>query len=242
MRTQRQATKGFGALRLPEPITARTLPKATDNVVALRPRTMGPVPANPEIPVEPGSSRAVLARCRAGDPTALADLYRLYRKEALHYIRYAVRNAHEAEDILQEVFVEISRTVRLFEGRSSFSLWLRRVCVRTAVRQMKRRHRQIGEESADAGRLDEGPAQTQLPDAHLENQDKSTRIRGLLDRLAPKKRMVLILHDLEGTSPAEISKLVGAPVLTVRTRLFYARRELAALAADDPNLSEYFAT
>jgi RNA polymerase sigma-70 factor (ECF subfamily) len=204
---------------------------------------MGETPSSSsaEVFADASSSRNVLARCRAGDPAALADLYRLYRKEALHYIRYAVRNTHEAEDILQEVFVEVSRTIRLFEGRSSFSSWLRRVCVRTAVRQMKRRHRQMGEESADAERLGEGPAPSQPPDSAMENQDKSTRIRGLLDRLAPKKRMVLILHDLEGTSPADIAKLVGAPVLTVRTRLFYARRELAALAAEDPALSEYFA-
>ena len=49
--------------------------------------------------------------------------------------------------------------------------------------------------------------------------------------------MVLLLHDFEGVSPKDISTMVGAPVLTVRTRLFYARKELAALAAQDPLLS-----
>ncbi len=216
--------------------------EAHGNVVALCSTRMiesGPRESGTATP-DAATSRAVLARCRAGDRTALADLYRLYRKEALHYIRYAVRNAHEAEDILQEVFVEISRTVKLFEGRSSFSSWLRRVCVRTAVRHMKRRHRQMGEEGADAERLGEGPAPAPAPDSGIEDQDQRARIRDLLSKLAPKKRMVLILHDLEGTSPAEIARLVGAPVLTVRTRLFYARKELAALAAQDPALSEYF--
>lgn len=191
---------------------------------------------------EPGgeAGSALFARCRAGDPAALADLYKGYRREAMHYIRNAVRNAHEAEDILQEVFLEVARSVRRFEGRSSFSVWLRRVCVRTAVRQMKRRHRQIGEESADVDRRAEGPAAGVLPDARIEARDRRARIRALVDTLSPKKRMVLVLHDLEGTSPAEIANLVGAPVLTVRTRLFYARRELAALAAQDPALADYF--
>jgi RNA polymerase sigma-70 factor (ECF subfamily) len=63
----------------------------------------------------------------------------------------------------------------------------------------------------------------------------------MIEKIAPKKRMVLVLHDLEGVSPKEISKLVGAPVLTVRTRLFYARKELAAMAAQDPALAEFFA-
>jgi RNA polymerase sigma-70 factor, ECF subfamily len=214
-----------------------------NNVVALHPQSMTePGSRDTATPreAEAAAIQAALTGCQAGDPSALADLYRLFRKEALHYIRYAVRNGHEAEDILQEVFVEIARTVRLFEGRSSFSSWLRRVCVRTAVRHMKRRHRQMGEESPDAERLGEGVATSSTADARLESKDKSTRVRELLEQIAPKKRMVLVLHDLEGTSPKEISKLVGAPVLTVRTRLFYARRELAALAAADPTLSEYF--
>ena len=59
----------------------------------------------------------------------------------------------------------------------------------------------------------------------------------LLDRLADKKRIVFILHELEGMPPAEIGKVVGAPVLTVRTRLFYARRELEAMLAEEPSLA-----
>jgi RNA polymerase sigma-70 factor (ECF subfamily) len=61
--------------------------------------------------------------------------------------------------------------------------------------------------------------------------------RRLLDRLAEKKRVVFILHELEGMAPNEIAKVVGAPILTVRTRLFYARRELEAMLADEPTLA-----
>src|SRR5438445_9172115 len=126
---------------LPALRSASTLaPEEQDKVVVLFPRRMAEIGSreNPgEVrEADAAAAHAALARCRAGDVSALADLYRIYRKEALHYIRYAVRNGHEAEDILQEVFVEMSRTVKLFEGRSSFSSWLRKVCVRTAVRHM----------------------------------------------------------------------------------------------------------
>ncbi|HEX2678047.1 MAG TPA: sigma factor-like helix-turn-helix DNA-binding protein, partial [Polyangiales bacterium] len=70
---------------------------------------------------------------------------------------------------------------------------------------------------------------------------RNARLRALyqhLDRLSDKKRTVLVLHDLEGVSPAEIAKIVEAPVLTVRTRLFYARRELYASLGADPALAE----
>jgi RNA polymerase sigma-70 factor (ECF subfamily) len=59
----------------------------------------------------------------------------------------------------------------------------------------------------------------------------------LLDRLSEKKRTVFVLHELEGISPSEIARIVGAPVLTVRTRLFYARRELAQMLEEEPTLA-----
>jgi RNA polymerase sigma-70 factor (ECF subfamily) len=63
--------------------------------------------------------------------------------------------------------------------------------------------------------------------------------RRVIDQLAEKKRTVFILHELDGQSPAEISKIVGAPVLTVRTRLFYARRELAEMLKHEPTLAAF---
>jgi RNA polymerase sigma-70 factor (ECF subfamily) len=59
----------------------------------------------------------------------------------------------------------------------------------------------------------------------------------LLGRLAEKKRIVFVLHELEGLSPTEIADIVGAPVLTIRTRLFYARRELEDMLAEEPSLA-----
>ena len=61
--------------------------------------------------------------------------------------------------------------------------------------------------------------------------------RRLLDKLSDKKRTVYILHELEGLPPAEIARIVDCPVLTVRTRLFYARRELAVLMRAEPTLA-----
>ena len=59
----------------------------------------------------------------------------------------------------------------------------------------------------------------------------------LLDRLSEKKRTAYILHEMEGMSPSDIAEAVKAPVLTVRTRLFYARRELGAMLREEPALA-----
>ncbi len=76
-----------------------------------------------------------------------------------------------------------------------------------------------------------------LPDEDAERRARVRAFARLLDKLADKKRIVFVLHELEGVPPAEIAKIVDAPVLTVRTRLFYARRELEALIAEEPTLA-----
>jgi RNA polymerase sigma-70 factor (ECF subfamily) len=80
-------------------------------------------------------------------------------------------------------------------------------------------------------------AETIQPDEDAARRERVRAFSRLLDRLAEKKRIVFILHELEGMAPAEIGKVVGAPVLTVRTRLFYARRELEAMLTDEPSLA-----
>jgi RNA polymerase sigma-70 factor (ECF subfamily) len=90
---------------------------------------------------------------------------------------------------------------------------------------------------------DEQPADAMLdarepqPDEDFARRERVRAFQRLLDRLAEKKRVVFILHELEGMAPAEIAKVVGAPILTVRTRLFYARRELQAMLSDEPTLA-----
>jgi RNA polymerase sigma-70 factor (ECF subfamily) len=76
-----------------------------------------------------------------------------------------------------------------------------------------------------------------LPDEDFERRERMRAFGRLLDRLADKKRIVFVLHELEGVAPGEIAKIVGAPVLTVRTRLFYARREIEAMLREEPSLS-----
>jgi RNA polymerase sigma-70 factor (ECF subfamily) len=77
------------------------------------------------------------------------------------------------------------------------------------------------------------------PDEDVARLERMRAFRRVIDQLAEKKRTVFLLHELEGLSPAEISKIVGAPVLTVRTRLFYARRELAEMLKHEPTLAAF---
>ena len=80
-----------------------------------------------------------------------------------------------------------------------------------------------------------------LPDEQVELSLRVEALQRLMDRLSEKKRTVFVLHELQGLSPVEIADIVGAPVLTVRTRLFYARRELMTLIGRDESLAHLHA-
>src|SRR5262249_55242554 len=77
-----------------------------------------------------------------------------------------------------------------------------------------------------------------LPDEDAARRQRIAAFRRLLERLPEKKRTVFILHEIEGMAPSEIAQIVDAPVLTVRTRLFYARREIAELMLLEPTLAQ----
>jgi RNA polymerase sigma-70 factor (ECF subfamily) len=87
----------------------------------------------------------------------------------------------------------------------------------------------------EAGRHE--PDRGVLPDTDVSRVRRVAAFRRLLDKLSEKKRTVFVLHELEGMPPADIAKMVDCPVLTVRTRLFYARRELAQLMRSEPSLA-----
>jgi RNA polymerase sigma-70 factor (ECF subfamily) len=175
-------------------------------------------------------SLALVDRCRRGEREALGEFYRAYRVEVTRNLyRVLGPGRSDLEDVLQEVFIEAFRSLARFRGDARVSTWLYRVCVNVALQRLRKRKR-LAEVSADA--LGE-PADASTPERELENRRRLHAAYRVLDQLSPKKRVVFILHEIEGREPKEIASIVGAPVLTVRTRLHYARKEFYALVAHD---------
>ena len=141
----------------------------------------------------------------------------------------------DLEDIVQEVFLQVHRSIRDFRHGARFSTWLYRVTVNVVL--MHRRSAKSRPVFSEAPEHLVAADQRPRADEQLERQRRVHAFHRLLDRLSEKKRAVFILHELEGLAPGEIAKIVGSPVLTVRTRLFYARRELLALLAEEPSLA-----
>lgn len=178
---------------------------------------------------------AVVSRASRGDPEAFAALFTQHRGDVSRLVYRMLHAPADLEDVVQEVFVQVFRSIKDFRGQSKFSTWLHRVTVNVVLmhRRSARSRPVLAEEIPGELVVDGGQA---LPDDDVERRERMRAFQRLLAKLGDKKRIVFVLHELEGMSPGEIAEIVGAPVLTVRTRLFYARRELEAMLADEPTL------
>ena len=196
-------------------------------------------PAEPRAgAIERGADTTELvARARAGDKLAFRELFRAHRADVARLAHRLLGSATDLEDVVQEVFLQVHRSIGDFRGQSRFSTWLYRVTVNVVLMGRRAaRSRPMFIETAEshvANRSDDRA----LPDEQVSRSLRIQAFRRLLDRLSEKKRTVYVLHELEGVSPTEIAQIVGAPVLTVRTRLFYARRELGLMLGEEPALA-----
>jgi RNA polymerase sigma-70 factor, ECF subfamily len=187
---------------------------------------------NPRIPDE----ERLIAQAAAGDTSAFRRIYEGHRVDVARLVYRMVGPRSELDDVIQEVFVQVYKSLKDFRSESKFTTWLHRVTVNVVLMHRRAaRSRPVfsGEPPAEtAVRSDDVP-----PDEDVERRERMRAFGRLLERLADKKRVVFVLHELEGVSPGEIAKIVGAPVLTVRTRLFYARREIEAMLREEPSLA-----
>jgi RNA polymerase sigma-70 factor, ECF subfamily len=188
----------------------------------------------PADPVD--DSAALVARAREGDRGAFRKLFERHRNDVARLVYRMVGPRAEIEDLIQEVFVQVHKSLRDFRGEARFSTWLHRVTVNVVLMHRRaEKSRPILTEELPSGSVEDHT--TTLPDAEAERRKRITAFFDLVSEIADKKRVVFVLHDLEGKTPNEIAEIVDAPILTVRTRLFYARRELEEKMRAHPLLS-----
>ncbi len=195
-----------------------------------------PALSPPSVRTHPVEDEALLRRAGAGDPASFREIFVRHRRDVARLVYRMLNAPADLDDVVQEVFVQVFRSLKDFRGQSKFSTWLHRVTVNVVLmhRRSARSRPVLTEEAPSEIVADEGQA---LPDEEAERHERMRAFQRLLGRLAEKKRIVFVLHELEGLTPAEIAEIVGAPVLTVRTRLFYARRELEGMLGDEPALA-----
>ena len=172
-----------------------------------------------------------------GDMAAFEELVARHRDKIYARALSMMRNEEEAIDLSQEAWVKGWQRLRQFQGESSFGTWMTRIVINLCLDQLRKQKRQRTE-SIEAMNEETGGVERQMPvitvnpTAGLEREELRRRIDQGLAQLSHEHRTALILHEFEEMEYKEIAKTMGCSIGTVMSRLFYARRKLAAILAD----------
>jgi RNA polymerase sigma-70 factor (ECF subfamily) len=181
---------------------------------------------------------AVLVRAaQKGNTDAFEELVARHRDKIYARAFSMMRHEDEAIDLSQEAWVKGWQRLGQFHGESSFATWMTRIvinlCLDELRKQRRRRTESIEEMDEESGGVErQMPAITINPTERLERGELRQRIDGALAQMSNEHRTVLVLHEFEEMEYKEIAKAMNCSIGTVMSRLFYARRKLAALLAD----------
>jgi RNA polymerase sigma-70 factor (ECF subfamily) len=183
---------------------------------------------------------ALVARIGQRDQGAFESLMRRYNARLFRVARAILKDDQEAEDALQDAYLDAYRNLSHFRGESQLGTWLVRIVANRALMRLRRRKRDNAVVSIDEGRGRAGDGPREYPDKMSESPPAAAlraEVRRLLERrideLPVAFRTVFVLREVEELSGEETAECLGIPASTVRTRLFRARALLRdALARD----------
>jgi len=168
---------------------------------------------------------SLIGQIAGGDETALRALFARHQARVFRFIQRLVRNEAVAEEITNEVFVEVWRNARNFEGASSATTWILSIAHHRAVSSLRKRREETWDEDAAAALLDPGDD----PEVAAQKADRSAILRRCLDALSPEHKGIIDLVYYHELSIGEASEVLHIPENTVKTRMFYARKRLSEL-------------
>jgi RNA polymerase sigma-70 factor (ECF subfamily) len=180
---------------------------------------------------------SLVKAARKGELAAFEELVFRHRDPIYARAFSMTRNEEDAVDLSQEAWIKGWQRLGQFQGDSSFTTWMTRIVINLCLdhlRKQKRHRADSIEEMADesGGVERQMPVVTENPTAGLERAELRKKIDDALGLLTAEHRTVLVLHEFEDMEYKEIARTVGCSMGTVMSRLFYARRKMAALLAD----------
>ena len=161
----------------------------------------------------------VVEKAKNGDVTALAELYTLYKTPVYNLCLRLTRDVLDAEDLMQEVFLQVYRKLNSFRGEAAFGSWLYRVATNVIMMHFRKRH------------VDKIPLQNLECASRSGIRDRCDPIERIallraLCGLSKNTRTLILLHDLKGLSHNEVAQSLGVPASTSKSRLHQAHRKL----------------
>lgn len=182
------------------------------------------------------TDEVLVKAAQQGDMAAFEELVARHRDKIYARAFSMLRNEEDAVDLSQEAWVKGWQRLHQFQGDSSFATWMTRIVINLCLDQLRKQKR-VKSESIDKMDEETGGVERQMPVINpnptegLERTELRQRIDKALAQLSYEHRTVLILHEFEELEYKLIAKKMGCSIGTVMSRLFYARRRMAALLA-----------
>jgi RNA polymerase sigma-70 factor, ECF subfamily len=175
--------------------------------------------------------RSLIQRAQFGDEQAFAELFQLHKKRVYSVCLLMTKDVAEAEDLTQEAFLQVFRTISTFRGEAAFSTWLYRIAVNTVLMKLRR------QKSKAALSLSE-PVSPESPNLPHDLGKKDPRLSGTIDRIALIRafealpegcRTVFMLHEIEGYQHHEIAALLKCSIGNSKSQLHKAKLKMRDL-------------
>jgi RNA polymerase sigma factor (sigma-70 family) len=195
--------------------------------------------SNVKINYESSSDNELVALAQEGDTHAFDQLVRKYTPKLYGLIYNMTSNREDTADLLQDVFAKAYRSLKRFMGRSSFYTWIYSISVNMTLNFLKKRgrHHKVSLDDVDTG-IENDPKFIEITTAkggtlrEVNLHELQKKLNESMMRLSEDHRTVVTLYDIQGLQHAEISKILGVSEGTVRSRLFYAHRQLQNFLED----------
>lgn len=163
-----------------------------------------------------------------GDKDAMRALFARHNVRVFRFLTRIVGNDATAEDLLNEVFLEVWRNASRFEARSQVSTWILAIARFKALASMRRRqHDELDDEASEM--IEDT---TDNPEVTVQKTERSALLQQCLQQLSVAHRQVVDLVYYHEQSIEEVAEIIGVPASTVKTRVFYARKRIAELMAE----------
>ena len=176
----------------------------------------------------------LVKRCVAGDRKAQRALFARERNHVHWTLFRILGHSQHLEDLIQDAFLEVFRSLSTFRGESSLATWVERCTVRVAYGYFRRK--------ALVPRLEpvlELVNGAPSAEQRVMHREAARRLYALLDRLEPSQRIAYTLHELDDKPLKEVAVLMQASLVTTKVRVFRARRNIEKRAENDPLLREF---
>lgn len=174
------------------------------------------------------SDEVLVQLVAGGDKDAMRALFARHNVRVFRFLTRIVGNDATAEDLLNEVFLEVWRNAGRFEARSQVSTWILAIARFKALASMRRRqHDELDDEASEM--IEDT---TDNPEVTVQKTERSALLQQCLQQLSVAHRQVVDLVYYHGQSIEEVAEIIGVPASTVKTRVFYARKRIAELMAE----------